>query len=382
MAISINTGPDRFRDESGGNQQPTKSTVLIVDDTPDNLAVLGELLRDDYCVLAATSGPRALQLAGSTPRPNLILLDVMMPGMDGYEVLKRLRENSQTRDIPVIFVTAMDAQEDEEMGLELGAVDYITKPLRARVVLARVRAQLTVKQVGDLLRDKNAFLEAEVARRMGENLVIQDVSIHALAHLAEIRDPETGNHLRRTRGYVRTLAMHLKQHPRFADFLSDHVVELLAKSAILHDIGKVGIPDHILLKPGKLTADEWEIMKTHSKLGSEAIEQAERDAEKPVEFLLLAKEIAHWHHEKWDGGGYPDGLAGDAIPISARLMALADVFDALTTRRVYKPPMDFAEARDIIVAGRGSHFDPDVVDAFLAIFDEFRAIAERYADTD
>ncbi len=382
MAISFNTGPAQFRDESGDNQQPTKSTILIVDDTPDNLAVLGELLRDDYCVLAATSGPRALQLAASYPRPNLILLDVLMPGMDGHEVLKRLRENGLTRDIPVIFVTAMDAQEDEETGLELGAVDYIMKPLRARVVLARVRAQLTVKQVGDLLRDKNAFLEAEVARRMGENLVIQDVSIHALAHLAEIRDPETGNHLRRTRGYVRILAVHLKQHPRFADFLTDHTVELLAKSAILHDIGKVGIPDHILLKPGKLTADEWEIMKTHAQLGSEAIEQAEWDTERPVEFLLLAKEIAHWHHEKWDGSGYPDGLAGDAIPISARLMALADVFDALTTRRVYKPPMDFPDARDLIIAGRGSHFDPDVADAFQAIFDEFRAIAVRYADTD
>lgn len=382
MVIRNNTRPDRLRDESGGDARPIPSTILVVDDTPDNLAVLGQLLRDEYRVLAANSGPRALQLARANLRPDLILLDVMMPGMDGYQVLERLRADSLTRDIPVIFVTAMDAQEDEERGLELGAVDYITKPLRARVVLARVRAQLMVKQAGDLLRDQNAFLEAEVARRMGDNLVIQEISIHALAHLAEIRDPETGNHLRRTSGYVRALARQLKTHPRFANFLTEHTVELLAKSAPLHDIGKVGIPDHILLKPGKLNAVEWEIMKTHAKLGSDAIEQAERDAERPVEFLVLAKEIAHWHHEKWDGGGYPDGLAGDAIPVSARLMALADVFDALTAQRVYKPPMPFEEAKDIIVAGRGSHFDPDVVDAFASIFEEFRAIAERYADAD
>jgi putative two-component system response regulator len=343
---------------------------------------MGELLRDDYRVLAANNGPRAIQLARTAPPPDLILLDVMMPGMDGHQVLKQLREDILTRDIPVIFVTAMDAQEDEELGLERGAVDYITKPLRARVVRARVRAQLTVKQAGDLLRDQNTFLEAEVARRMGENLLIQEISIHALAHLAEIRDPETGNHLRRTSGYVRALARRLKPHPRFADFLTDHAIDLLAKSAPLHDIGKVGIPDHILLKPGKLNVDEWDIMKTHAKLGSDAIEQAERDADRPVEFLVLAKEIAHWHHEKWDGGGYPDGLAGDAIPISARLMALADVFDALTTRRVYKPPMEFPEARDIIMAGRGSHFDPDVADAFASIFEEFRTIAKHYADAD
>ncbi len=217
---------------------------------------------------------------------------------------------------------------------------------------------------------------------MVENQLIQDVSIHALARLAETRDPETGNHLRRTQGYIRTLSRHLQEHPRFSRFLTDHTIELLVKSAPLHDIGKVGIPDHILLKPGKLTAAEWEIMKTHAKLGSDAIEQAERDAERPVEFLILAKEIAHFHHEKWNGNGYPEGLAGDDIPISARLMALADVFDALISRRVYKAPITFETARDMIVAGRAQHFDPDVVDAFLARFDDFVQIAQRYADND
>ncbi len=356
-------------------------TILIVDDTPENLTVLGELLQSVYRVRVAVSGARALRIAVSDPKPDLILLDVMMPGMDGYTVLEQLREDVRTRDIPVIFVTAMDSTEDEQFGLDLGAVDYITKPIRPAIVLARVHSQLELKRARDWLRDKNAFLEAEVARRLGENLLIQEVSIHALAHLAETRDPETGNHLRRTQEYVRTLARYLQSHPRFSHFLSDRNIETLARSAPLHDIGKVGIPDYILLKPGKLTPEEWEIMKTHAKLGSDAIEQAERDVDQPVKFLVLAKEIAHWHHEKWDGSGYPDGLANEAIPISARLMTLADVFDALICRRVYKQPIPFTQARDMIVAERGRQFDPDIVDAFLSIFDTFQAIAQRYRDS-
>ena len=201
----------------------------------------------------------------------------------------------------------------------------------------------------------------------------------AIVH-CHVRDPETGNHIQRTQNYVHLLAERLRHHPRFSAFLTQRNIELLAKSAPLHDIGKVGIPDSILLKPGPLTPDEWAIMKTHSWLGSDAIEKAESDAEMRLDFLVLAKEIAHWHHEKWDGSGYPDGLAGDAIPISARLMAVADVFDALISTRVYKPTMPFSEARAIIEAGRGTHFDPDVVDVFLADFAEFTAIAERYRD--
>ena len=362
--------------------QSAGHTLLVVDDTPENLVVLGELLQPHYRVRVANSGARALQVAGSEPKPDLILLDVMMPGMDGYEVLERLRANPATRDIPVIFITAMNSTADEERGLSAGAVDYITKPIRPVIVQARVRAQLELKQARDWLKDQNLYLEAEITRRMGENLLIQDVSILALARLAETRDPETGNHLHRTQGYVRALARHLQNHPRFASFLTDHTVELLAKSAPLHDIGKVGIPDYILLKPGKLTPAEWVIMQTHAKLGSDAIEQAERDAEKPVEFLTLAKEIAHWHHEKWDGSGYPDRLKGEAIPVSARLMALADVFDSLISPRVYKRAFPFSQACTMIAEGRGRHFDPDVTDAFLTLLDEFVAIAERYSDAE
>ncbi len=217
-------------------------------------------------------------------------------------------------------------------------------------------------------------------RRMGENQLIQEVSIHALARLAETRDPETGKHLRRTQEYVLTLARALRSHPRFTSYLDERTINALAQSAPLHDIGKVGIPDHILLKPGKLTPEEWEIMKTHAELGSNAIAQAEADAEKPVEFLAIAKLIARSHHEKWDGSGYPDGLAGDRIPIAARLMALADVFDALTCKRVYKPAFSFDEAYRIIVEGKAKHFDPDVVDAFIQEYATFMTIAKTYAE--
>jgi putative two-component system response regulator len=245
-----------------------------------------------------------------------------------------------------------------------------------------VHTHIELKRARDRLEGQNAWLESEIARRMSENQLVQDVSIHALARLAEVRDPETGNHLRRTQEYVRALATALSRHPRFAAELDPKTIVLMAKSAPLHDIGKVGIPDSILLKPGKLTPAEWAIMKTHAQLGADAIAQAERDSERRVAFLDVAKAIARHHHERWDGVGYPDGLAGEAIPISARLMALADVFDALISRRVYKEPMSFAEAREIIARGRGSQFDPDVVDAFLADFDGFCEIAQRYADSE
>ena len=355
--------------------------VLVVDDSPNNLSVLNELLRPHYQVLAATTGESALCVANSVPAPDLILLDVMMPVMDGYEVLRRLRVNPATEHIPVIFLTALTDASDMERGLKLGAADYITKPFQPAVLMARVSVQLEAKQARDWLKSQNTVLEAEVARRMHENDLTQRVSIRALAHLAELRDPETGNHILRTQGYVQQLALRLQTHPRFADILNDRYIDLLARSAPLHDIGKVGIPDHILLKPGKLSADEWTIMQTHAKQGSDAIELAEADIKIPLAFLTLAKEIAHWHHEKWDGSGYPDALVGDAIPVSARLMAIADVFDALISVRVYKPAMPYPKAKDIIAAGRGGHFDPDMVDAFLAGFEGFVQIAEHHRET-
>ena len=359
-----------------------KPAVLVVDDMPENLAVLGELLQSDYRVRVANSGRRALEVAVSAPQPDLILLDVMMPELDGYDVLKILQGDAATRDIPVIFVTAMDASADEERGFALGAVDYIHKPIKPAVVLARVRTQLELKAARDNLRGQNAWLEREVARRMRENLIVQDVSMRALASLAETRDNETGNHIRRTQAYVEVLAKTLAAQPKNSGLRADGLIDIIVKAAPLHDIGKVGIPDHILLKPGPLTPDEWEIMKSHARLGAEAIEEALEGEEDhaPLAFLHIAMDIAHSHHEKWDGSGYPEGLKGIVIPMPARLMAVADVFDALISRRVYKAPMAFDEAADIIRAGTGAHFDPDIVAAFEARLDDFRRIAERYAD--
>lgn len=360
-----------------------KATILVVDDTPDNLSLMSGLLKDVYKVKVANGGEKALKLALSETPPDLILLDIMMPGIDGYEVCMQLKANSLTRDIPIIFLTAKSEVEDETYGLELGAADYIAKPISPPIVLARVKTHLEIKRVQDFLRDQNEFLDAEVQKRTAEVMALQDVVVHAMASLAETRDNETGNHIRRTQHYVKLLANKLRLHPRFEYFLdSDHIIELLFKSAPLHDIGKVGIPDRILLKPGKLEPEEFEIMKTHTTLGRDAIMNAEHQLGIEMPFLKYAKEIAYSHQEKWDGSGYPEGLSRNDIPISARLMAVADVYDALISRRVYKSGMSHEKAVEIMIEGRGTHFDPDVLDAFLELQDEFQKVARAYSDND
>lgn len=359
-----------------------KATILVVDDTPDNLALMSNLLKIDYKVKIANSGEKALRIAASNSPPDLILLDIMMPDMDGYEVCQELKRKPATMSIPVIFLTAKNEVEDEKKGLELGAVDYITKPISPPIVLARVKNHLALRAMDQFLRDKNEFLEIEVAKRIKEVIALQDVTILAMASLAETRDSDTGNHIRRTQFYVKALAEKLRDHPRFAWFLTDANINLLFKSAPLHDIGKVGIPDRILLKPGRFEADEFEIMKTHTTLGRDAIEHAEKALGISVDFLIFAKSIALSHQEKWNGSGYPQGLTGDDIPIAARLMALADVYDALISRRVYKEGMPHEKAVQIMINGRGTHFDPDMFDAFLDIQEEFRSIALRFTDSD
>jgi putative two-component system response regulator len=359
-----------------------RPSILVVDDVAENLFLMFGLLKSAYSVRGANSGDQALKLLHGEALPDLMLVDVMMPGMSGYDLCRALKANPATRDIPVIFVTAMSEIEDERRGLEAGAVDYITKPVNPYIALARIKTHLENKAAKDWLKNQNAYLAEQVALRTREVTTIQDVTILAMASLAETRDNDTGNHIRRTQHYVRALATRLRHHPRFAAYLSTAQIDILFKSAPLHDIGKVGIPDRILLKPGKLDPDEFEIMKTHTTLGKQAIEQAEKGIDQSIEFLSCAKEIALSHQEKWDGSGYPEGLAGDCIPVSARLMALADVYDALICRRVYKPSFPHAKAVAIILQGRGSHFDPDMVDAFASIEGEFRSIAERFADSD
>lgn len=367
-----------------------EATLLIVDDEPANLAVLARSLFPRYRVRAVNSGESALRAVRSDPRPDLILLDVMMPEMDGFTVLSRLRDDPSTRDIPVIFVTALTDEVNEEYGFSLGAVDYITKPVRHAIVMARVQAQLELKQARDRLKNENAWLEAEVARRLKDNLLIQDAALCTLAELAETRDAGNGNHILRTQSYVEVLARRLQRAFPKAEELAEPRLIHIVKAAPLHDIGKVGIPDRILLKPSTLTGEEFAVIKTHCRIGSDAIAKAMKSAldhngqdtgADGLQFLEIARIIALSHHERWDGNGYPEGLAAAAIPLPARMMAVADVFDALTTRRAYRTPIDVEEAIAYIRANAGTQFDPEIATALVGSFDEIVQIHDRLADS-
>jgi len=352
----------------------SRSRILIVDDAPENIRILVESLKHAYIIMFATNGENALRLASQTPPPDIILLDVIMPGMNGYEVCQSLKDNPATHDIPVIFITSQNDESDEALGLELGAVDYISKPFRSSLVMTRVGNQLELKRHRDQLDEL-------VRERTQELSLVKEVTIEALANLAEWRDPETGSHIKRTQNYVRALAKALRKNPEYADEFDDAAIDLFYQSAPLHDVGKVGIPDSILLKPDTLTYEEFEIMKTHTTRGRDALDMAERKLG-GNSFLHLAREIAYGHHEHWDGNGYPQGLKGKDTPLPARLMAVADVYDALTSKRVYKPALPHEKALEIIVQERGTHFDPDIVDALISVQEEFREIGRRFRESD
>ena len=364
-----------------------RPTLLIVDDEPVSLLILEETLGHDYAVQAAQDGRIALEYLLAGRPAELILSDVIMPAMDGFELCRRIKADERTRDIPLLFLTSLDSAIDEEKGLGLGAEDFIHKPISPPIVLARVRNHLELARARTRLHDRNAELELIVLERTREILdqkqqiiTSQGAVIKAFCTLAEARDNETGNHILRTQHYVETLARHLCRLPRFATELDDDAIQSLFKSAPLHDIGKVAIPDSILLKPGRLTPAEWAVMRRHAEYGRDAIAQAERELGATASFLRYAREIAYSHHEKWDGSGYPQGLAGETIPLSARLMAIADVYDALISRRVYKDAYPHAQAVDMILEGGGTHFDPDMAAAFGDIAGEFRDIARSYHD--
>ena len=349
----------------------SNSRILVVDDIEPNVEILVDMLEDDYMVDVAMDGTAALKQVESKP-PDLILLDIMMPGINGYEVCRRLKSDTKTAGIPVIFLTALSDEADEAKGLALGAVDYIIKPFNRELVKARVRNHLDLKNHRD-------HLEKLVKERTVELEKTQEVTIEALSVLAEYRDPETGGHIKRTQNYVKVLAEKVKHHPSYNHYLNDQTIDLLYQSAPLHDVGKVGIPDNILLKPDKLTTKEFEVMKRHTIIGRETIRRAEEKLG-DESFLTYAREIAEFHQEKWDGTGYPHGLKGEEIPISGRIMALADVYDALISKRVYKPPFPHKKAVEIILEGKGNHFDPLLVDAFVELQEQFREIALKYAD--
>jgi putative two-component system response regulator len=364
----------------GLRESQARATVLVVDDTPANLMLLSGLLAPSYRVQLAPSGAKALELA-RRQSPDLIVLDIMMPDLDGYEVCRRLKADAATRHIPVLFLSALNQAEDETRGFECGAADFIHKPFNATTVLARVATQLQAKSWRDALDQRNHWLQTELQARLAEVDQLRDATLHVMVSFAEFRDEETGYHVRRTQEYVRTLAQWLTQQPGSGVRLSDEDIDHIAKSAPLHDIGKVAIPDNILLKPGRLTPEEMTVMRTHSMKGWEMLRRAaERMGQQGSLFLHYGMEIARHHHERWDGAGYPDGLAGQAIPLSARLMAVADVYDALISRRPYKEPMSHEAARAYIEANSGGHFDPQIVQALVARHAELQRIAREWSD--
>lgn len=352
--------------------------ILVVDDAEVNLSILAEALGGDYEVAVATDGATALEAVAETT-PDLILLDVMMPDMDGYEVLRRLKAAPAGSDVPVIFLSALADVESKAKGFRLGAVDYVSKPFELEEVRARVRTHLSLRLARLELATRNEALEEQVRLRSEELVRTQQAAMESLAALAEHRDPETGGHICRIKAYVRILAEAASRHPVLGREMSPERLEHLVRSAPLHDIGKVGVPDHILLKPGPLSEEEWTVMRRHVDMGSGALEGAERSLGRRS-FLRTARELVSAHHERWDGRGYPRGLAGADIPLAGRIMALADVYDALVSRRVYKAPMPHAQAVEIIAGGRGAQFDPALTDLFLELSEEFRAVALQNAE--
>jgi putative two-component system response regulator len=336
-----------------------KQTILVVDDAPANIDVLSGILSNSYKIKAATNGPKALKIAFSTP-PDLILLDIMMPDMDGYEVCRKLKNDPRTKNIPVIFVTAKGEVADETHGFELGAVDYIVKPVSPPIVLARTQAQLA-------LYDQSRVLEEKVKQRTAELDASRSEIIHRLGRAAEFKDNETGMHVMRMSHYSRIIAKEIG--------MSDMEADVLLNAAPMHDIGKIGIPDNVLLKPGKLDKDEWALMMKHPEFGATIIGEHENS-----ELLEMARIVALTHHEKWNGKGYPNGLAGEDIPLVGRIVAIADVFDALTTERPYKDAWPVEKAVNLIQEEAGQHFDPALSEVFVKCLPEILKAKEKYAE--
>ncbi|MBB1487389.1 HD-GYP domain-containing protein [Oceanospirillum sediminis] len=337
-----------------------KPTVLIVDDTPMNISVLVGLLKPDYRTVVAKDGEQALNRVFNGTVPDLILLDIMMPGIDGYEVCRQLKADPRTKNIPVIFISAMSDIGDEEKGLELGAVDYITKPISPPIVKARIRTHLAAAM-------QKQSLMHEVMLRTQELDKSRKELIRRLGLAAEYKDNETGLHVQRMAEYTRLIALELG--------FSEEDADTLASAAPMHDIGKLGIPDQILCKPGRLTEDEFEVIKSHPAIGGRILDNPDS------ELLKVAREVALYHHEKWDGSGYPHGLKGDDIPLVARIAALADVFDALVSVRPYKKAWSVEDALNLFEEQKGKHFDPQIVEAFQRVLPAVLEVKERLAET-
>lgn len=352
--------------------------VLIVDDTEFNIDVILGALEESYDVRVAMSGKEALSLVDLDP-PDIILLDISMPEMDGFEVCEKLKMLPHAKQIPVIFISANSHLESKIRAFSVGGVDYIVKPFDILEIRSRIQNQLELKFSRELLSNENHNLDKLVRLKTREVMQMRSAIIQTLASLAETRDDDTGKHIIRTQHYVKIMLDYLLEQDETDDYLTYELAEQIVLATPLHDIGKIGIPDSILLKPGPLTPEEFNIMKQHTILGKNAMEVA-RSATEQNDFFEVAINIAHFHHEHWDGSGYPEGLSHEQIPLSARLVALADVYDALISKRVYKEPLSHADASKIIIKGFGTHFDPNIVEAFLQNIDAFHLVSEKFPD--
>lgn len=357
-----------------------RMTVLVVDDVPTHLAVISEMLSGRFRCRVATRGDRALELAAAPPRPDLILLDIILPDINGYEVCRRLKRNPETRNIPIIFLTSLDSTEDESRGFAEGGVDYIIKPVSKGVLTARVDAQASLLRTRRILEEKGSHLKRIARQRKEEMTIMQDAAIMAMASLAESVESQGKARARRIQLFTKELALALRKIPRYREQLSDAAIALLYRTSPLHDIGKVSVPSSILCKQGRLSEAEFEAVKQHALFGGKTFQEMEHQFGMPEQFLSMAGDIAMYHHERWDGTGYPMGLKGEDIPLCARIVALADTYDALTSRRIYKPPYPPSDAAAIIGRERGRQFDPDVVEAFISCEPSFRSIAAGYTD--
>lgn len=352
-----------------------KASILIVDDNAANLRLLAGMLKEkNYVIRPVSSGALALQVAHKLP-PDLILLDINMPGMNGFEVCKCLKSDEQLKEIPVIFISAMNETTDKVKAFSMGGVDYITKPFQFDEVIARVETHLHIRRLTQELEKHNSQLEEMVQQQVKEISDSQIATIIAMAKLSEYRDDDTGHHLDRIQIFCKLLAAGLSEKPGYNKTINQEYMKDIYLASSLHDIGKVGIRDSILLKPGKLTKDEFEEMKQHTIIGARALCAVSNSYPKNA-FVNMGIAVALFHHEKWDGSGYPYGIAGKNIPTCARIMAVADVYDALRSRRVYKPAFSHEKSREIIISESGTRFDPMLVEIFLEKEAEFREIRD------
>jgi putative two-component system response regulator len=351
-----------------------KPCIFLVDDNTVNLNTGKTALQHKYTVITIPSGEKLL-LSLKKMKPDLILLDIDMPNMNGYDALKAIRLNPETADIPVIFLTGKNTSESELLGLSLGAVDYITKPFSQPILLKRVELHLLIQAQKNELREFNGNLLDMVNDRINDISALQKAVIVWAAEVIEFRDEETGHHVERVQKYLKILLSAMEKSELYADEVATWDIDAFLTSALLHDVGKIKIRDDILLKKTRLTDNELIDMKLHSLYGKTLIESLQNKVPNQT-FLEYAKILAHRHHERWDGAGYPDQLEGNDIPLQARMMAIADVYDALISERPYKKAYSHEEAMDKIAEGRGTQFDPNLVDLFINLSGKVREVNE------